>query len=419
MKLKSIIPCLAICSLAVPYSVWAWGGAGHQLIAAEAYRQLSPELKAEVSEVLKAHPDYADWTAAYHPNANYDQFAYFFMRCSNWPDEIRQSGNKYDHPNWHYIDYPIRPPAFLFEPDARPNDNVLFGISECEKTLSDTNADPELRAAMLSYLVHLIGDEHQPLHCESLYSSNYTNGDRGGNDFYVMPANWAMGLHGIWDNLLGSSVNPHIQWNYAIELENEFPRTALPELTNHLTPKEWSLEGRELALDKGYLHGELKGSSNRDSAPGLPSDYTKNAKAVAEKQGALAGYRLADEISRYLKCARPVPLLPVKTFTAAETVLPSKIGIADAHLYYDETMVVTGKVYQVTEKPNINFINLDGASPASAFTIIIFPDNAAKFGDLKKFQGQNIEISGSITEYKHKPEIILDSPDQIKVVSEK
>jgi hypothetical protein len=63
------------------------------------------------------------------------------MRSSTWPDEIRRSGNKYDHPNWHFIDYPIRPPAFALEPDARPTDNVLFGISECEKALSNTNTN--------------------------------------------------------------------------------------------------------------------------------------------------------------------------------------------------------------------------------------------------------------------------------------
>jgi hypothetical protein len=56
---------------------------------------------------------------------------------------------------------------------------------ECEKTLSDTNADPELRAAQLSFLIHLIGDMHQPLHCASFFGPGYPKGDRGGNDFYV------------------------------------------------------------------------------------------------------------------------------------------------------------------------------------------------------------------------------------------
>ena len=78
----------------------------------------------------------------------------------------------------------------------------------------------------------------------------------------------------------------------------------MPELTEHTTPKEWSLESRELAVEKAYLHGDLKGSTEADTAPALPADYTKNAKIVAVKQAALAGYRLSDEIGKWVKCIR-------------------------------------------------------------------------------------------------------------------
>jgi hypothetical protein len=236
MKLILRAICLALPFLLLPNFALAWGGAAHQVIAAEAYRQLSPELKAEVFAVLKAHPDFSKWQNSYQPNANFDMPAYVFMRSSTWPDEIRRSGSPYDHPNWHFIDYPLRPPAFAFEPDARPADNVLYGIAECQKTLSDASADPELRAAMISYLIHLVGDMHQPLHCESLFNETYPGGDKGGNDFYVKPGQRGIRLHGIWDGLLGSSVNPRTQWNYAIELGAQFPRAALPELTAHTTP---------------------------------------------------------------------------------------------------------------------------------------------------------------------------------------
>ena len=220
---KTLAIFLAVSWLFIPHFAMAWGGAGHQVIAAETYRELSPELKAEVFAVLKAHPDFEKWSAAYHSNANFDLAAYVFMRSSTWPDQIRRSGSPYDHPNWHFIDYPLRPPAFAFEPDARPADNVLFGVAECEKTLSDTNASAELRAVFLSYLIHLIGDLHQPLHCESFFNDTYPNGDKGGNDFYVKPGQKGVRLHGIWDGLLGTSMNPRTQWNYAIELDTKFP----------------------------------------------------------------------------------------------------------------------------------------------------------------------------------------------------
>ena len=293
---------------------------------------------------------------------------------------------------------------------------MLFGIAECEKTLRDPHAQPEYRAVMLSYLVHLLADLHQPLHCESWFSANYPKGDRGGNDFYVKPDQTGLGLHGLWDGLLGSTLNPRLHWNTAIEFQSKFTRPALPELASHTKPQAWSLESRQLAIDQGYLRGNLNGGNSRETAHFLPADYLKNAKAVAEKQGALAGYRLADEILANLKCAGPVPLLPENKFTAANATRPAKIGTALAAKYYDETMVVTGKVVAVSQRPTITILDIDQAYPNAYFTAVIFPANAGKFGDLKKFANQNVEISGTIIEYRNKPEIILESPAQIKVV---
>jgi hypothetical protein len=55
----------------------------------------------------------------------------------------------------------------------------------------------------------------------------------------------------------------------------------------------------------------------------------------------------------------------------------------------------------------------------SPMAAVIFPDNVGNFGDLHRFDHQNVEVSGTITEFHNKPEIILESPDQIKVVGEK
>ena len=65
------------------------------------------------------------------------------------------------------------------------------------------------------------------------------------------------------------------------------------------------------------------------------------------------------------------------------------------------------------------FIHLDQPFPNSPLAVVIFPDHVGKFGDLHRFEHQNIEVNGTITEYRNKPEIILESPDQIKVASEK
>ena len=416
---RSFTVFLAVSALLIPHLAMAWGSAGHQVIAAGAYHELSPQSQAQVFDVLQAHPEFSKWTNAYHPNASFDLPAYVFMRSSTWPDEIRGKGGQYDHPNWHFVDYPLRPPGFPMEPGPSPTNDVLAGIAQCETFLSDTNASPEVRAVHLSWMVHLVGDLHQPLHAASLFTDAYTNGDRGGNDFYVKADKDGIRLHGLWDGLLGGAMNPRIQWNYAIELATKFPRSALPELKSHLTPKEWSLESRTLAIEKGYLHGELKGATNALAAPELPADYTKTAKTVAEKQGALAGYRLADDLGKSLKWSKTVPLLPANTFTNTLNEAARKIGAMEAAKYYETTMVVTGKVAAVSLRPTVTIINLDQAGPSSPFTAVIFQQNMGAFGDVQKLQGQNVEISGTVTQYRNKPEIVLESTNQLKVVDQK
>jgi hypothetical protein len=75
----------------------------------------------------------------------------------------------------------------------------------------------------------------------------------------------------------------------------------LKELSKARTLKEWSVKSRAVAIDVVYLRGELKGSARSDTALALPASYTRTAKAVAERQAALAGYRLADEIRNVLR----------------------------------------------------------------------------------------------------------------------
>jgi hypothetical protein len=277
----------------------AWSSPGHMTIAAIAYRDLSDGQKQAVTELLKHHPDYPKWKDNYTMSgSDFDFDTFIFMRASTWPDEIRRKGNPYDHPEWHYIDYPLEPPAFPDKPSPFPTNDILYGISQSEKMIKDTNSSPEARAAYFSWLIHLVGDIHQPLHCSTLVNTNYPApvGDKGGNEFYVKPAGTGVNLHSIWDRALGGTVDFRTQLNYAIQISTEHPRASLPEFLKDKTPVAWSKESRAIAIESGYLRGKLAGSAQRDDAPALPEGYTKNMKTIAEKQAALAGYRLADEI---------------------------------------------------------------------------------------------------------------------------
>jgi hypothetical protein len=279
----------------------AWSSAGHEIIAAEAWRELPKETKAKVTEILKAHPEYSNWQDSFRgESSSVDLAAYVFMRAAVWPDQIRRHGSKWDHPAWHFIDYPLRPSSFPMDPGPSPTNDIVFGIAQCEKVLRDPSASAEEHAVHLSWLLHLAGDIHEPLHCASLLANSYPNGDKGGNAFFVKPGTKGISLHSFWDRLLGTSGSEQSHFNRAVSFQKDWPRHMFKELGGN-GPKEWSLESRTLAVDKVYLRGQLKESTDPETAPGLPEGYAKSAKSIAEWQCTLAGYRLTDQVTHLIK----------------------------------------------------------------------------------------------------------------------
>ena len=111
-------------------------------------------------------------------------------------------------------------------------------------------------------------------------------------------------------------------------------------------------------------------------------------------------------------------VLSVFQLHAADTnaPVPLKIGALEATNYYDQEMIVTGKVAQVTIRPTITFINLDKRFPESPFAVVILHGHSSFYGDANALRGKSIEIEGKIKNYHDKPEIVLDSVKQLTVV---
>ena len=118
-------------------------------------------------------------------------------------------------------------------------------------------------------------------------------------------------------------------------------------------------------------------------------------------------------------------ILAVLTFAikapAADTnsAGPLKIGTVDAASHYDQTMIVTGKVAQVTIRPTVTFLNLDKPFPNSPFTVVIFHGHSSFYGDANALKGKSIEIKGKVKNYQDKPEIALDNANQLTVFDSK
>jgi len=189
--------------------------------------------------------------------------------------------------------------------------NILTALTENESATRNAN-DPERKAIALAWLFHLVGDVHQPLHTAHLFTVDYPQGDRGGNEICVRvtQAGQPMDLHRFWDGVITSSQNLTTLRNEATTLRNrqEFQRSQLTELANS-DFESWAKESFDIATKIAYQNdgriGTPKGG-NMDctmvaAAPVLPVGYVVNATRIADRRMILAGYRLADLLTGVLK----------------------------------------------------------------------------------------------------------------------
>ena len=150
--------------------------------------------------------------------------------------------------------------------------------------------------------------ESAPTLC-SLFTVDYPKGDRGGNEICVRVTQTGqpLDLHRFWDGVITSSQNLMRLRNDVAALRNreEFQRSQLTELAS-TDFESWAKESFEIATKIAYQNGRLIGApkaGDRDcttvtTAPVLPIGYVVNASRIADRRIILAGYRLADLVTR-------------------------------------------------------------------------------------------------------------------------
>jgi hypothetical protein len=248
------------------------------------------------------------YAAYWNRQADPEQMDLLFMFAATWADEIRRQGK--NRAPWHFINWP-------FKPDGEPNsvrvkepakENILTGWAENERLVktAPTAAD---RAVALAWLFDPAGDIHQPLHAVQLFTAEYPDGDRGGNEICVRPAEnrRAMNLHALWDGLITSGTSIDRLRKEARRLANrpELGRRNLEELAAG-DFQMWGKESFDIAVNVAYQNGAMRGTptgSRRDceevaDAATLPPYYATTAGGIADRRIVLAGYRLADVLKR-------------------------------------------------------------------------------------------------------------------------
>jgi hypothetical protein len=275
-------------------------------IAYDVLQKTNPPALAAAVALLKEHPQYEKMWAKRLENVdpdNRDQA--LFMLAARWPDDIRGDPD-YNHPSWHYIDYPYKPPG---QPDSvetpdPPDPNIETAFRANVDILKSDAPDGE-KAVALCWIMHLMGDSHQPLHAVSMFSTEYPapKGDEGGNKQFIRAkaGGEPIKLHWLWDGIVSGSDDTREIRKLAIELRNKYPQEQLDPQPSHVTPSDfagWIQESVQLAKTVVYREGQLATSPQRGMAPVLPDNYLQQAKTVGERRVTQAGYRMADILAQ-------------------------------------------------------------------------------------------------------------------------
>ena len=324
MKGKALAAAFLLAALAAPSVARAWNAHGHMTIALIAYRRLDPAARARVDEILKSHPSFDAFKAKKHGRFD-DEGAWIFMMAATWPDAIKDRKHP-DHAEFdpddphapphafhkgihdieHFVDMPFEQDGVHGKPPGPRT--ILTYLPENLKTLKE-GSDPRARAVALSWVIHLLGDIHQPLHCASRFNNDFPDGDQGGNQFIIQPVDSMrhLDLHAFWDGALGSSSSPS-SVNHdakAIMEDDSLQADDLPELTSRKAPQEWAEDSFKLAVDIAYEDGTIPGipehvlKDNPDaSIPALSPKYRARTMDVADRQAALAAFRLVESVKQ-------------------------------------------------------------------------------------------------------------------------
>lgn len=313
-----VVPALMLI-LACSVTSYGWLEAGHMAVAYVAYQKLTPQTRARVDALVRLNPMYNDWLTRLPADTPTDQKnVMLFMLASIWADDIKKSNGYRDdgklRPNgkvnanippddgtggqnlgysdrlrrryWHFIDLPFSPDNTELKNPPSPNAETQIALF---RSVLASDSPDDLKSYDLVWLLHIVGDVHQPLHCTARFTQSDRDGDDGGNGVKV----GSDSLHFFWDALPGNTADPRDAIAYAQSL-SPAPASA----ANNLNVSEWIRQSFELAKSTVYKNPPIGIGQGPYT---VTTAYRNAAKALAKKQVALAGARMAKILNTELR----------------------------------------------------------------------------------------------------------------------
>jgi hypothetical protein len=269
------------------------------MVAKIAFDRLSPHAKIEVAKLLaiKVKVKLPDGTQPKLSPKSKNLLATAtaqskdFVNAAHWPDDLRSIPEFDPFKPLHFINNSFSDDSTPLPPLATPN--IVTELKKDVEILKNSTDDNE-RAEALRFVIHLVGDVHQPLHCASRVSTAHPTGDAGGN---LVKITVAKNLHSYWDSGLGTFPREGPPPTFtppslaAVAAGATRAKVANPDtnpglnLSDPTNFQSWMDESFTLAKDVAF-----KGIKN-GSTPSLA--YRKNGAKVAQRRVAWGGYRLA------------------------------------------------------------------------------------------------------------------------------
>lgn len=253
--------------LLVAPAAQAWGPQGHRIVAALAQRHLSPAARAEVERLLAPQhttqlADVANWA---------DQIQDDPAQAALWQQTRRQ----------HYINFRGGPACDYVPPrDCRDGQCIVGALQHYVDVLRDRSQPDSARREALMFVVHFMGDVHQPLH------AGYRD-DLGGNKYQVQFEGKGSNLHRVWDS--GLLKTRGLEWEaYTQQLDAEGPVALPPTIAPLDDPyAQWAEESCRITAEPGFYPDGHK----------IDQAYVDAELPVAETRLRIAGRRLAEVLN--------------------------------------------------------------------------------------------------------------------------
>jgi hypothetical protein len=276
-----------IACIAASHEAAAWGDDGHKTVALIAQRCLTAPVRKQVTAMLAGDVD--------------DLTKHDIASAATWADKYRDSNHRKDHyihtRNWHFVDIEIGAPdqdAACFGHPALPSGALATAgpdevcatdkIKQFEAELIAPDTDVEERVMAFKFILHFVGDIHQPLH-----SADHK--DNGGNGVKVIvdgfPHKSKDELHGFLDTQFVDAIDAPPTALAKSLLQEITPAQAKEWAAG--SPEDWSKEAFDIAASDVYGNPPL----SKDEVQHLDQTYVEKVEKDVKLQLSRAGIRLA------------------------------------------------------------------------------------------------------------------------------